>query len=214
MRSELEERIPMDQQPFDPSKHLINVNGALYLEVKWRLVWLRSIFPDAVVETDLVEHSDGRAIFKATAKLPSGASATGWGTESADHFPEYLEAAETKALGRCLAALGFGSQFCTDFDLVETQGVLVDSPVRTNRPLPNGQEDGPTTVNIDQPMTAKQHGLIQVLARDLNLGPKDLDELAQSSAGTDLVSLNRRAASMFIEQLKGRGAGKSTAKVS
>jgi hypothetical protein len=211
MRSLLEE-IHMEQeqqQTFDPARYLISINGNLYLEVKWRLVWLRNIFPDATLETELVSHADGQAVFKAKATLPSGASATGYGSESANRFPEYIESAETKAIGRCLAALGFGSQFCTDFDLAD-KGILADSPVR-----PIGESrDQAGTVYIEQPMTAKQNGLIQFLAKDLGMTAKNLDDLAQDVAGCAAADLNRRAASMVIEELKSRGAGNQTADVS
>ena len=58
----------------------------------------------------------GRAIFRARVLLASGGSATGWGHETAGGFEDYLEKAETKALGRALAALGYGTQFCEDFE--------------------------------------------------------------------------------------------------
>ena len=32
------------------------VNGADYLEVKWRLLWLRTNHPDAVIETEMMSH--------------------------------------------------------------------------------------------------------------------------------------------------------------
>lgn len=195
---------------FDPSRHLITINGEQYLEVKWRLVWLRNIFPDAAVSTELIDHSNGRAIFRATANLPSGASATGWGSESAEHFPEYIEAAETKALGRCLAALGFGSQFCSDFDLAENHDILVDAPVRVTE-APNAESG---MVSIDQPVTAKQHGLIQVLTRDLRLTADDINELARAVAGTSVAGLNRRQASGLIDELRARGAGKAAERAS
>jgi hypothetical protein len=194
-------------QVFDPSRYLININGQQYLEVKWRLVWLRNVFPDASVTTELVSHADGRAIFKANASLPNGASSTGWGSESESSFPEYIEAAETKALGRCLAALGFGSQFCSDFELAEAHGVLADSPVR---PASEYQRSGSTAVNIEQPMTSKQHGLIQILARDLHLSSNDLDELAHHVANTDIAALSRREASNVIEELQARGAAQAS----
>ena len=39
---------------FDPTRYLTKVNGRDYLEVKWRLVWLRSVHPTARIETELV----------------------------------------------------------------------------------------------------------------------------------------------------------------
>lgn len=99
---------------FDPAKYLTKVGRADYLEVKFRLLWLRTLDPDAKIDTDGVRIDDMAAIFKATVTLTSGGSATGWGTVDADEWKDYVEKAETKALGRALAALGFGTQFTGD----------------------------------------------------------------------------------------------------
>lgn len=103
---------------FTAEKYLSNLSRGAgeYLEVKWRLLWLRTEQPEAVVETALVKLIRGEeAVFKAKVTLPSGASATGWGSESVGDFRDFLEKAETKAIGRALAALGFGTQFAADF---------------------------------------------------------------------------------------------------
>src|SRR5215212_7207280 len=91
-------------RPFEPAHYLMQIDGRDYLEVKWRLVWLRAEYPTARISTRLVKHEDGFALFRATVALPNGASATGWGSETANDFADYIEAAETKALGRALAA--------------------------------------------------------------------------------------------------------------
>ena len=101
---------------FDASKYLTNLRGKEYLEVKWRLLWLRTQHPDATIETEMVEHDAGLALFRARVSVPEGGSATGWGSETVDDFGDFIEKAETKALGRALAALGFGTQFCEDFN--------------------------------------------------------------------------------------------------
>ena len=67
-----------EQSAFDPTRYLTKISGRDYLEVKWRLVWLRSTHPEAQIETALVEHRDDAAIFRARVILPGGASATGW----------------------------------------------------------------------------------------------------------------------------------------
>ena len=117
------------QTAFDPSRYLTKVGSADYLEVKWRLVWLRETHPDAVIETELVSNGDQMAVFKARVTIPGGGSATGFGSEGYNDFRDYLEKAETKALGRALAALGFGTQFCPDFEFGASQGAVVDSPI-------------------------------------------------------------------------------------
>src|SRR5699024_78994 len=104
----------MTQQPFDPNQHISKVKGRDYLEAKWRIAWLRSEHPEAVLETDLMSHDDTRAIIRARVSLPNGGSATGWGSETSATSETYIEKAETKAIGRALTALGFGTPLSTD----------------------------------------------------------------------------------------------------
>mgnify|MGYP001428909523 CR=1 FL=1 len=59
-----------ERQAFDPSKFLTKVNGNDYLEVKWRLLWFRTDHPDGEIETELVEHRDGVAVFRARVRVP------------------------------------------------------------------------------------------------------------------------------------------------
>lgn len=94
--------------------------GADYLDVKWRLLWLRKEHPDAEIVTELVQHDPQLAIFKATVTVPRGGKATGYGSETASDFPDFIEKAETKAIGRALNALGYGAQF-GDFQRPEDQ---------------------------------------------------------------------------------------------
>ncbi len=100
---------------FDPTPYLRQLRGrgggADYLDVKWRLLWLRKEHPDAAIVTDLVQYDPQLAIFKATVTLPTGGKATGYGSETAADFPDFIEKAETKAIGRALNALGYGAQF-------------------------------------------------------------------------------------------------------
>lgn len=140
---------------FDPKKHITDLRGKDYLEVKWRLVWLRDQHPEAMIITELLEHTDTFALFKADITIPyggqaaegvdmtGGGSATGHGSETADDFGDFIEKAETKALGRALAALGFGTQFCAD-ELDEMAGKrgerIVDSPVQRTEPSQKAPE--------------------------------------------------------------------------
>ena len=106
----------MTGKDFDASKYLTDLNGKDYLEVKWRLLWLRTEHPDAIIDTELVKHDAELALFRARVAIPGAGQATGWGSETAGDFEDFIEKAETKALGRALAALGYGTQFCEDFD--------------------------------------------------------------------------------------------------
>jgi hypothetical protein len=189
-----------EQSAFDPAKHLTKVSGRDYLEVKWRLVWLRSLHPDAQVETELAEHRGNAAVFRARVTLPSGASATGWGSEGSDDFGDYLEKAETKALGRALAALGFGTQFCPDYDFGAAQQRVVDSPVdiRSGRAP---RADGAVAPSR-QEATPRQIKYLHAVAREVGLSAEELDERAEQSFGMPLAELGRREVSTLIEQIQ------------
>lgn len=142
---------------FDASKHLRQIkssNGSSdYLDVKWRLVWFRDECPQGTIETEELEYdldreivkecdqwdngtrkyikvtkrAKGYARYKATVTDGKGGRATAHGSESAVDFAEFGEKAETKAIGRALAMLGYGTAF-TASELAEN-GRIVDSPV-------------------------------------------------------------------------------------
>ena len=66
-------------------------------------------------------------IFRAIVKDGQGGTATGTKSEKAASFPDFIEKAETGAIGRALAALGYGTQFTGDeWDEAHR---IVDSPV-------------------------------------------------------------------------------------
>lgn len=148
-----------------------------YLEVKWRLVWFRSVYPQGTIETEelcvdldrevTVERKKwnaekrkneafmvtgkGYARYKAIVTTGEGGRATGTKSESAVDFPDFCEKAETGAIGRALAALGFGTQFTGD-ELEESHRI-VDSPVKDS-PVKQTEEK-PQPVS-SKPATDKQ----------------------------------------------------------
>lgn len=102
-------------RPFDPRAHIRQLRGkggpADYLDGRWRLAWLRDEAPDSQIETELVQLGEGFAFFKATVtRIVDGevkGRATGHGSETAADFRDFIEKAETKAIGRALNALGY-----------------------------------------------------------------------------------------------------------
>ena len=145
-------------EPFDPARHITQLKGSDYLEVKWRLVWLRDRHPDAVIETELIAHDDKLAIFKATVSVPGpSGSATGFGSETPGDFRDYIEKAETKAIGRALAALGFGTQFA-GYEDGASNDRPVDSPVKRDA-LPRQR-------NVSQNTVPQRSGSPQTNAND------------------------------------------------
>lgn len=186
----------MPGKPFDASKYLTTVEGRDYLEVKWRLLWLRTEHPDAVIQTEMVEHREGYALFKARVALPSGGEASGWGSETAANFHDYLEAAETKALGRALAALGYGTQFCEDF--ARSDGAVpqvVDAPVAR----------GPARSTRPGPATGAQIKAVYAIARhDYEWEEPEVDRRVAETYGRPPAELSKQEASRLIDDLKTR----------
>ncbi len=135
-------------QRFDPRQHLRELNdGTPYLDVKWRLHWLRSEHPEAVIETQLISLDGETAVCKATVRIPDGGSATGHASSArgsgggADH----IEHAETRAIGRALAALGYGTQFTEDDALEDRPAAKqIERPVSLVTPPVTSQPQPPT----------------------------------------------------------------------
>lgn len=116
--------------PFNPNEHMMDLKGKQYLQVMWRIVWFREEHPEWTIETEILSHdpAEGNAVFKCCIKDPvlDRVISTGHGSESRRDFKDYLEKAETKAIGRALAMLGYGTQFAPELDEEER---IVDSPV-------------------------------------------------------------------------------------
>lgn len=137
---------------FNPNEHLMKLKDKDYLEVKWRMVWFREQWPQGTIDTEemcvdldrevtaekyvwnaekrrnekVLVTAKGYARFKAIVTDSKGGRATGTKSESAVDFPDFIEKAETGAIGRALAALGYGTQFAPEFDEAHR---IVDSPV-------------------------------------------------------------------------------------
>ena len=125
-------------RPFDPAAYLTEQRGRKYLEVKWRLLWLRTDHPDAEIETEEVASGEDWVKFRARVSIPGQGSATGHARQTAKDFPSgWYERTETKALGRALVCLGYGTQCATEFDDdAESGQPAADTPIEFPRPRP------------------------------------------------------------------------------
>lgn len=121
----------MSESTFNPREHLMDLKGKEYLQVAWRICWFRDRLPEGTIETNIIEHDAEHAIFKATVYNGDLMLATAHGSETKRDFGDFLEKAETKAIGRALAMCGFGTQFTAD-ELDEGERI-VDSPLNTRK---------------------------------------------------------------------------------
>ncbi len=213
----------MQQQSFNPRQHLMqikNKNGASeYLPVQWRLVWFRQECPEGTIETELV-HLDldketeeetyvwnqekrrsekviktakGIAIFRATVKDGKGGVATGTKMEKAASFPDYLEKSETGAVGRALAALGYGTQFAPELN---EEHRIVDSPVESQvhgtRPgeVRNTSQSSESVEDEDAPATEQQLTSIRKLSAMLKKTEPSFEGLTFGQAKALIAALS------------------------
>jgi hypothetical protein len=110
---------------------LLNLKGKDYLQVAHRLVWFREVYPQGIIKTMLKEHQNETALMYAEIYIPAANGqpllvATAYKAESKASFGDYIEKAETGAIGRALAMAGFGTQFEPEFDEALR---LADAPV-------------------------------------------------------------------------------------
>lgn len=117
---------------FNPNEHLMDLKGKNYLQVMWRLVWFREDKPKWCIDTKLEQLTENHAVFSAKIYDETGVlKSAGYGSESVKDFRDFIEKAETKAVGRALAMLGYGTQFAPELDEEER---IVDSPVQRKEP--------------------------------------------------------------------------------
>jgi len=118
---------------FDAKSKLRSIQGRDYLDVKWRIAWMREEHPDWGQDTQALEIG-GAVIVKVTLRNASGfqVSAGTATLRSASQREKSwegrdFEKAETAALGRALAHAGYGTQFAE-----EDGDNLSDAPVERN----------------------------------------------------------------------------------
>ncbi len=169
------------KRSFNPNDHLMQLRskeGAKdYLPVQWRLVWFREQCPQGTIDTEelevdldremeeevyvwnserrrsekVVKRAKGYARYKAIVTDGQGGRATGTKSEKAASFPDFIEKAETGAIGRALAALGYGTQFAPELD---EQHRIVDSPVDRTPAAHEDNGNGSSTFTPVRPVAA------------------------------------------------------------
>ena len=125
---------------FDPAalaRTIVNDDGttSTYLDVKYRMLWFRLRFPNGKLDTEVLRATDQYAIVGCKVYADKSDPAEQFIAKSvAQRFASqepfgsrFLELAETAAIGRALAAAGFGTQFCaTDIPME-----IADAPVES-----------------------------------------------------------------------------------
>jgi hypothetical protein len=104
-----------------------------YLPVAARIAWFRREHPDWSIITKAVQRANKAVVMKAIIKDASGRIiATARKKETEAGFPDYIEKAETGAVGRALAMCGYGTLQAPEFDEGER---LADTPIANGKNL-------------------------------------------------------------------------------
>ncbi len=192
---------------FDPYKYMIKVNGKDYLEVKFRLHWFRLEHGAWDIRTEIInlDLEKGIALVKADIFDERGNhKSSGLNMETKKNFEEYVMKAETGAIGRALAALGYGSLQCFDLEEGVEKGRIVDAPVSIKDDGGNGnvfpnvtplkvkvEHNGGNGNNGNGKATANQVRYLGDLCRDLGIKPQ-----------MDFNKITREHASQLIDGLE------------
>jgi hypothetical protein len=142
---------------------LMNLKGNDYMKVAHRLLWFVNDVKSYSIESDFLERTEQAATAKVTVQIYNEEGrvvrrAQSTKRETKSDFNDFTEKAETGALGRCLASLGYGTaQAISD---LEENTRIVDAPLETPAPFVpevNGKAAvGPaTTAPVVVPAAAK-----------------------------------------------------------
>lgn len=146
---------------------LLDLRGKAYMQVAHRLVWFTEDVPSYTTKTEFLVLTENETVARVTVeilnennRIVKSVSATK--REDKKGFADHTEKAETGALGRALAILGYGTQFAIA-DLEENNR-LADSPVvipsekqtTTNVTLAQVKEAAPKAVDVKSETTGQQ----------------------------------------------------------
>lgn len=140
----------------DLAPYFMKLQGQQYLKVAGRVLLFREQHPTGGIYTELIQLDldKGFCLYKAIVLTGDGAIlSTAYGSETQRGFPAgWVEKAETVAVGRALAAAGFGTQFAlADFHEVGGDEKLADAPVAPPKPKqapPQGVTKNPSPEQI------------------------------------------------------------------
>lgn len=120
---------------------LMHIKGKEYLQVAQRMIWRLEEKPEWRISTKIISLKEDSAVVRAVIRNEQGhIMATAHKLENRAGFADFLEKAETGAIGRALAMVGFGTQFTGDE--LDEGSRLADSPIvnksnSTRKPLHN-----------------------------------------------------------------------------
>lgn len=224
---------------FDPRKFLRRTAAktgemALKLDLPYKRLWFRLACPDGRMLLNPLRITDQMAIFEARlyagrddASLISSFTAT----QTAKDGPEYIRAAQDKALNEALDNAGFGIQLCDVPQMPDSGEVIPDTTQEQPSPEPPAEETAPVAPDAQPPAEPTQQPetapaapvqepapqtaskVISMLAREQSPAPEPVaapveeapapqTEGEASAAGEAAQDLSRYTADMTVEAIR------------
>lgn len=126
---------------------LLKLKGKPYLQVAHRLVWFVEENDDYSIETKIINLTETSAVVQASISFVNMIvdgervyrTVTAMKMETKAGFADFLEKAETGAIGRALALLGYGTQFTADE--LDEGNRLADSPIKPAKRIKKNSDD-------------------------------------------------------------------------
>ncbi len=135
----------------------LNLKGKDYLLVPHRVLWMREEHPEWSIESEFLELNEKIAIARATIRNGDGKIvAQGTKSETPQGFSEFIEKAESGAIGRALAFCGYGTQFAQE---LETGDHVADAPLSS--PKPNSGQSPQLNSKIEQVLNMAMEPLLK-----------------------------------------------------
>jgi hypothetical protein len=129
---------------------LMNLKGKPYMMVAHRIVWFNEDVEGGSFEmsTEQLVLTEERAVIKATVEVYDKdgrllKQGVGTKAETKKDFPDFIEKAETGAIGRAITMMGYGTAYAiADLDEGER---IIDSPVTTVKPTASSSTSAAST---------------------------------------------------------------------
>jgi hypothetical protein len=153
-------------EKYAPSKgDYIRVQGnKQYLPVPQRVQWMRGEHPDWGIHTRVhaLDWDVGYVIMRADVVDGNGhILGQGTKTETRKGFSDFVEKAETGAVGRALARAGYGTEDALDLEGDRFADAPIEKPERSERASSVRREDSkPATTSAPAPRTAEENALL------------------------------------------------------
>ena len=141
---------------FDPVARLSTLeDGSQYLGARDRLLWFLQEQEEFTMASQVERMSSALVVVKVTVAIQGGKKVEALGSAATSGDCRAVETAETHALARALALLGYGTESALELDT----GSVADAPARdrqkVNGKAPDSGDDGQHHETVDLPSWAR-----------------------------------------------------------